>query len=118
MHGKEDEEEERRRQALEDKDRSFEELWYGRDLEHDGRRRFRRLRVKQMPLRMTLTVHAAMEAAMVQAGFDNLPEFFEHMLAGYLKQVPLDEKALKSIPSEEELQARALETRAKNDAKK
>lgn len=118
MHGRgDDEEAERRRQELEDQRRSFEERVYGKDLTEDGRRRARRLRVKEMPLRMTLMVHAAMEAAMLQAGFNNLPEFFEHLLAQYLKQVPLDERALKSIPPEEVLQERFLKKRAEKDGK-
>ncbi len=119
MHGRgDDEEEERRRQARENQGRSFEDRWYGSQLDDDdGRRRNRRLRVKQMPLYMTLTVHAVMDVAMKQAGFRSLPDFFEFLLSEYLKASPLDETALKSIPQEEKLQARVLEKRAKNDAK-
>lgn len=118
MHGRgDDEAEERRRQALEDQRRSFETRWYGKDLDDDGRRRSRRLRIKPMPLYMTLTVHAVMEVAMKQAGFKSLPDFFEFLLSEYLKTSPLDEKALRSIPSEEELQARALKKREVKDGK-
>lgn len=119
MHGRgDDEDEERRRQVQENKGRSFEELWYGSKLEDDdGRRRNRRHRIKPMPLYMTLTVRAVMEVAMKQAGFRTLPDFFEFLLAEYLKTSPLDETALKSIPSEQELQERALKKRAKNDEK-
>lgn len=119
MHGRgDDEEEERRRQARENQGRSFEDRWYGSQLDDDdGRRRNRRLRLKQTPLYMTLTVHAVLDVAMKQAGFRHLPDFFEFLLSEYLKSSPLDETALKSIPGEEELQERALKKRERKDGK-
>ena len=114
-----DEDEERRRQALENQALPLDDLIYGpkrktatgqEDLRHEAREN----RVKPVPLRMQLRVNVILRAAMKKAGYKSFPKFFELMLAVYLESHPLDDAL---IPSEEELIRRFLNQRDEDDGR-
>jgi hypothetical protein len=123
MHGRgDDENEERRRQELERQRSSFEDQIYGNKRTTatgapDGRHELRELRVKAVPLRVRLDIHAALRLAMKEAGYNSFPKFFEWMLADYLERYPLKPESAALLPSSETLQQQYLKKRDEDDAK-
>ena len=123
MHGRNnDEDEERRRQELENQHKSFEDQFYGDKRttatgETDGRHEFRELRFKAVPLRVKLDVNSVLRAAMNDAGYKSFPKFFERMLATYLEQHPLKNETLALMPLLEDLERKFLKKRGDDDGK-
>lgn len=109
---RDDEEEERQRQARERGRLSLSDRLYGKS-PGDLRSRRRRGRVVQMSLRMQLKVRAILEHIRQRDHHDSLPELFEVMLKLYLKQHGgIDETHL---PSDDELIERYLHKQDEKD---
>ena len=115
-----DEERERKRQALENQDEPLDDLVYGKRRKskltglEDKRHDLREHRHKPTPLRMRLRTHEVLRLAMKNAGYNSFPKFFELMFAVYLKENAVDDTG---IPTEEVLTRRYLAAREDDDGK-
>ena len=121
MHDRDDDEErERKRQALESQGEPLDDAAYRKRRkskltgQYDKRHELREHRHKASPLRMRLRTHEVLRLAMKNAGYNSFPKFFELMFSIYLKQHPVDDTG---IPSEEDLLRQFLAAREDEDGK-